>query len=105
MANFSPVAMLAMLAIWLAIWDPGDVRIPSAVRRRRANGRARWRRWAERRRAGRAPVAVEYDGATLGKLTLAGWLPRRPDDLYPPQEIARAIADLLEHGALPRKIT
>jgi hypothetical protein len=77
----------------------------STLRRRRASGRRRWRRWADRRRRGRAVCLAEYDGAGLGKLILAGWLERRPDDLYLPQEIARALADLLEHGDLPRKIT
>ena len=85
---------------------PRRANLPSsALRRRRAAGRQRWRRWADRRRAGRATVAVEYDGTSLGKLILAGWLLHRSDDLYRPREIAAAIADLLEHSALPRKIT
>jgi hypothetical protein len=46
---------------------------------------------------------VEYDSVTLGKLILSGWLERRPDDHYRPQEIARAVADLLERGTLPKK--
>jgi hypothetical protein len=74
-------------------------------RRRRAAGRQRWRRWSARRRAGRAVIAVEYGGAELARLIMAGWLERRPDDLYRPQQIASAIADLLERGVLPRKIT
>jgi hypothetical protein len=72
-------------------------------RRRRASGLRRWRRWRDRRRRGCAVCAAEYSGVALGKLILAGWLPRRPDDLYRPQEIARAVADLLEHGTLPKK--
>jgi hypothetical protein len=74
-----------------------------SVARRRAAGRARWRRWARRSRNGRATCLVEYDGVALGKLILAGWLPRRTGDVYPPLEIARAIADLLERGVLPKK--
>jgi hypothetical protein len=77
----------------------------SALRRRRAAGRQRWRRWRDRRRRGCAVCAAEYSGVALGKLILAGWLPRRPDDLYRPQEIARAVTDLIAHGDLPRKIT
>jgi hypothetical protein len=80
------------------------MRIPSAVRRRRANGRARWRRHADRRRRGCAVCSAEYSGVALAKLILAGWLPQRPDDYaYRPDEIASAIADLLEHGMLPKK--
>jgi hypothetical protein len=75
----------------------------SVLRRRRAAGRQRWRRWRDRRRAGRATCLAEYDGAGLGKLILAGWLERRPGELYRPQEIARAISCLLEYGALPKK--
>jgi hypothetical protein len=79
------------------------VKKSSALRHRRANGRARWHRHADRRRRGCAVCLAEYDGITLGKLILAGWLPRRPGDLYTPPEIARAIADLLENGTLPKK--
>jgi hypothetical protein len=79
------------------------MKAPSAVRRRRANGRARWRRHVDRRRRGCAVCLAEYSGVALGKLILAGWLEHRPSDLYAPREIARAIADLLEHGMLPKK--
>jgi hypothetical protein len=77
----------------------------STLRRRRAAGRQRWHRWADRRRRGCAVCSAEYSGVALGKLILAGWLPRRPDDFYRPQEIARAITDLIARGDLPRKIT
>jgi hypothetical protein len=76
------------------------------LRHRRAAGLARWRRHVARRRRGCAVCLAEYSGVALGKLILAGWLPQRSDDyVYRPDEIARAIADLLELGALPRKIT
>jgi hypothetical protein len=76
---------------------------PKTIAARRRAGRARWRRHAARRRAGRAVCPVEYDGVGLGKLILSGWLARRPDDFYRPQEVAHAITDLLASGALPRK--
>jgi len=75
----------------------------SSDRSRRAAGRTRWHRWAARRRAGRATGRFEYDGAALGKLILAGWLPR--SDTYSPEAIGRAVTDLIAHGDLPRKIT
>ena len=74
-----------------------------SIRSRRAAGRARWHRWADRRRAGRATCPVEYDGAGLGKLILKGWLPR--SDTYSSEAIGRAVTDLIAHGDLPRKIT
>ena len=72
-------------------------------RSRRVAGRARWHRWADRRRAGRATCRFEYDGAGLGKLILKGWLPR--SDTYSSEAIGRAVTDLIAHGDLPRKIT
>jgi len=47
-----------------------------SIRSRRAAGRARWHRWADRRRAGRATCPI-----------------------------GRAVTDLIAHGDLPRKIT
>ena len=70
---------------------------------KRAAGRVRWRKWAARRRAGRATCPVEYDGVALGKLILKGWLP--PSDTFSPEAIGRAVTDLIAHGDLPRKIT
>src|SRR5262249_21325479 len=70
---------------------------PAAVRARRAAGRKRWHRWAALRRAGRALAPVQYGSVGLAKLIVAGWLPRRESDLYRPEDVARAIDDLLEH--------
>jgi hypothetical protein len=70
---------------------------------RRADGRRRWHAWADRRRNGRAAALIEYDGAVLARLILAGWLPR--SDTHRSDEIGRAVTDLIARGDLPRKTT
>jgi hypothetical protein len=85
--------------------DPGPPPKPVPARTRlRAAGRRRWHRWAALRRAGRATVRVEYDGAILARLIVAGWLPRSDADCYSPEAIGRAVSDLIACGDLPRKI-
>jgi hypothetical protein len=71
----------------------------------RRAGRERWRRWAERRRNGRAICPVEYDSAVLGRLILAGWLRPTESDSYTGDAIGRAVSDLLARGAIPKRPT
>jgi len=95
---------IALLERFAATADPARPRADRVrIADRRTAGRERWRRWAALRRAGRALASVPYDGAGLAKLIVAGWLPRRESDLYRPEDVARAIADLLDRADLPKK--
>jgi hypothetical protein len=78
-------------------------KVPSFARRRAA-GRRRWQRWAALRRDGAALCLVRFDGTAVAKLIIGGWLERRPDDRgYTPDEVGRAIAEMVAHADLPRK--
>jgi hypothetical protein len=92
----------AQRRIWLrALADEFD---PSPQAARRANGRARYRRWAANDKAGIAVTRVKYSGVGLAKLIVAGWLTAHKE-AYRDAEIGAAIADLIEHGNLPPKQT
>jgi hypothetical protein len=67
---------------------------------RRARARARWRRWYHDDKAGIATARVKYNGVSLAKLIMSGWLPAHKAT-YSDAEIAAAIADLIATGDLP----
>ena|SRR5215471_5404096 len=71
---------------------------PKRLERRRA----RWRQWYHRDNAGIATTRVRYNGVTLAKLIVSGWLLAHRE-IYTDAEISAAIANLFEHGDLPPK--
>jgi len=72
------------------------------TRKRRAAGLRRWHRWKANDRAGIGCCrSVYYDGASLARLIVSGWLPH--SEVYTDEQIGRAISDLIRQGNLPRR--
>jgi len=69
---------------------------------RRRAGLRRWHRWKANDRAGIGCCrSVYYDGASLARLIVSGWLPH--SEVYTDEQIGRAISDLIRQGNLPRR--
>jgi hypothetical protein len=82
---------------------PPSPRPRTSAAKRRAAGRVRWRRWAQRHNSGHAIAPVTYNAISLAKLIMAGWLPRNAAELYPAKAVGEAISTLLQYGDLPPK--
>jgi hypothetical protein len=80
---------------------PAPVRSPRTRAAKRAANRVRWRAWLRRHQAGEAVAGVTFNGLTLAKLIMSGWLARNDAEVYSTKAVAEAITRLLAEADLP----